>query len=156
MNELFHRKCGQRQHLHFGLICRLSCKPRTSSSPYVLNESNLQLRGTTQKKQLILSFGSRSIVWTITSLFSSGWCFPMEHLFTHSFVENAIIRGTNLLQGLGLENDTILFWVCCHILPFLCSRHFYPMHWERCSLRIHEQLQKENTRFSQVVWWWLF
>ena len=30
---------------------------------------------------------------------------------------------------LGLENDTILFWDCCHILsPFLCGARFYPMH----------------------------
>ena len=72
MNESFHRKCGQRQDSHFNMICRLSCKSicvasisllficthcqredvRTSSSPYVSNESNLQLRDTIQKKQL--------------------------------------------------------------------------------------------------------
>ena len=52
---------------------------------------------------------------------------------------------------LGLENDTILFWDCCHILSSaLGSGRFYPMHWDWCSSHIQEQLQKENIRFSQL------
>ena len=125
MNYSFHRKCGQRQDLQFNLICRLSRKPisvastslffictdcqrdyvRTSSSPYLSNESNLQLRGTTRKKQLwfwpfILRANSHSWV-EIYRLNHNKFVFkcrmfPNETLL-HSFsVENAIFLGTNL------------------------------------------------------------
>ena len=71
MKESFHRKCGQRQDLHFNLVCRLSRKlisaasisllfictdcqrdfMRTSSFP-CFKWKQSQFRGITQKKQL--------------------------------------------------------------------------------------------------------
>ena len=125
MNELFHRKCGQRQDLHFNLICRRSrrlicaasisllfictdCQRdfmRTSSFPYVSNESNLSFEAS-QKKQLsfwhfILRtnshyIGSGFIVWTITSLFLSGRCFPMEHSSPHFLLKTQSFYGLTL------------------------------------------------------------
>ena len=76
MKESFHWKCGQRQDLHFNLVCRLSRKlisaasisllfictdcqrdfMRTSSFPYVSNESNLTSRHHTEKAALFLTF----------------------------------------------------------------------------------------------------
>ena len=108
MNESFHRKCGQRQDLHFNLICWLSVNSicvtsislslictdcqrdyvKTSSSPYLSNESNLLLRGTIQKKQLwfwpfVLRANSHSCVEIYrlnhNKFVLSGGCFPMEH-----------------------------------------------------------------------------
>ena len=74
MKESFHRKCGQRQDLHFNLVCRLSRKlistasisllficrecqhdfTRTSSFPYISNESNSRYHR--EKAALFLTF----------------------------------------------------------------------------------------------------
>ena len=113
MNESFHRKCGQRQDLHFNVICTLSRKPiSVASIALLLICTDIQpvamwglapshmfqmkvicsFEALYRKRSsgfelsfcaLILILGSRSIVWTITSLFLSGLCFPMEHFSTH-------------------------------------------------------------------------
>ena len=112
MNESFHRKCGQRQDLHFNLICTLSRKPIFVASiallfictdcqpvtmwrlapPHMFQIKAICSFEALYRKRssgfdlsfcaLILILGSTSIVWTITSLFLSGWCFPMEN-FSH-------------------------------------------------------------------------
>ena len=106
MNESFHRKCGRRQDLHFNVICRLSRKPWLvflcclfvqivnltmwgAAPPHIFQMKVICSFEASDRKSssdfdnsfcaLIPILGSRFIVWTRTSLFSIGWCFPMEH-----------------------------------------------------------------------------
>ena len=123
INESFHRKCGQRQDLHFNLICRLSRKSipvasisllfictdcqrdfvRNSSSPYDSNERNLHLRGSiTQRKQLSLMLSANSLslveIYRLNqNKFVFKWLmFPNGALLNSFCVENAMVPGNNL------------------------------------------------------------
>ena len=124
MKESFHRKCGQRQDLHFNLVCRLSRKlisaarisllfictdcqrdfMSTSSFP-CFKWKQSQFRGITQKKQLcfwpfILRANSHSWVGIYRlnhNKFVFKWSmFPNGTLLPSFSVENTIILWTKL------------------------------------------------------------
>ena len=124
MKESFHKKCGQRQDLHFHVVCRLSRKlicaasisllfictdcqrdfMRTSSFP-CFKWKQSQFRGITRKKQLcfwhfILRANSHSWVGIYRlnhNKFVFNWSmFPNGTLLPLFSVENAIILWTNL------------------------------------------------------------
>ena len=124
MNESFHRKCGQRQDLHFNLTCRLSRKPipvasisllfictdcqrdfvRNRAPPHMIQMKVICIceAASQRRKQLsfILSANCHSLVKIYRlnqNKFVFKWLmFPNGALLNSFCVENAMVPGNNL------------------------------------------------------------
>ena len=123
MKESFHRKSGQRQDLHFNLVCRLSRKlisaarisllfictdcQRDFMRTKLLSMFHMKAISVSRHHRksscfdisfcaLIPILGSGFIVWTITSLFLIDRCFPMEHSFPHFLLKTQSFYGLTL------------------------------------------------------------
>ena len=136
MNESFHRKCGQRQDLHFNLICRLSPRLICAASISLLfictdcqrdfmRTSNLSFEASHRKSSCFWHFFLRANSHSWVGIYRLNhnkfvfkWSmFPNETLLPIFSVENAIILWTYLkwnTQNLNQPKMVVINWMRSH------------------------------------------